>query len=466
MNNPFKKRKSFGHEEEFPILPVPKNRYGIHILLFILTLLSTTLAGAELITGKTMGELSFADDFYKGLPYSLTFLAFLTFHEFGHYFTAMYHGVRSSLPYYIPLYLPFSIFNIGSMGAVIRMREVPSSTKKYFDIGIAGPLAGFVVSVILLAYGFAYLPDPAYLHSIHPEYLDWFGNRMPSDTELQEALRSTGAMSIELGSSLIFVFFQYVFADPERLPGPMELYHYPYVFVGYLTLFFTALNLLPIGQLDGGHVTYGLFGRKTAGLISRITVLFLVTYGGLGLINYAENFSMITLVLYLLYLRYVLRKIIGKEREIEVLSGVLSIVALQYLLQTYTQLQMGGTLWLFYSFIAVRVIRIDHPPAYVEEPLDLKRKILGLLALFIFIICFTPDPIKLVVLEPPMPGDKPLEEEKKNEILVNGDYISYENRKLSYGINSGERYKPGLNAIFHLSGNDTYSLLPEFEINN
>jgi membrane-associated protease RseP (regulator of RpoE activity) len=415
MNNPFTRTE----EPSFfiPAQPAFKERYWLHALLFALTLASTTLAGAELITGRTMEQLSLWEDFSKGLPYSLSFLCFLTFHEFGHYFTAVYHGVKTSLPYYIPIYLPFSIFNIGSMGAVIRMRETPGTTRKYFDIGIAGPLAGFVIALFLLWYGFAFMPGPEYLYGIHPEYSDWFGGKMPSDSDLQNALKSTGAISIELGNSLIFQIFRYLFADPEKMPGAMEMYHYPYLFVGYLTLFFTALNLLPIGQLDGGHVTYGLFGIKIAALISRITVIFLVTYGGLGIIDYSDSFYLVYLGLYGLYIYYVMTKILGNSKAIEALAGTFAIIGFQYLAQEYWGIQEGGTLWLVYSFIAVRVIGLDHPPARVEEKLNPARIALGIVALLIFVLCFTPDPLKIIILEPalPLPIETPQEAE---EIVV------------------------------------------------
>ena len=144
----------------------------IHGGLFLLSLITTMMVGAELVEKKywfTWGlldpELDPANyvfqlkDLWKGLPYSLAFLGFLTVHEFGHYFTAMYHRVRSSLPYYIPIYIPIpGVLNIGSFGAVIRLKETPRSTREYFDIGIAGPLAGFVVSLLLLVYGFTTLP--------------------------------------------------------------------------------------------------------------------------------------------------------------------------------------------------------------------------------------------------------------------------------------------------------------------
>lgn len=418
MNNTFTNSPEESGFAHIPAPQKPGDRYFVHIILFILTLLSTTLSGAELATGKTVEQLNLWENFSSGLPFSLAFLTFLTFHEFGHYFMAVYHGVRTSLPYYIPVYLPFSIFNIGSMGAVIRLRQVPSSTRKYFDIGIAGPLAGFVVAIIILWYGFAFMPGPEYLHAIHPEYQNWFGSEMPTDAQLQEALSTTGAVSIELGNSLIFQIFNYWFGNPDIMPGAMEMYHYPFLFVGYLTLFFTALNLLPIGQLDGGHVTYGLFGRKIAGIISRITVIFLVGYGGLGILDPEDSFYWVYLSLYGLYLYYVMTKVLGESKAIESFAAALSIIGIQYLMVTYTPLNSGGTLWLFYSFIAVRIIRLDHPPAFIEEKLDLKRKLLGVFALIIFVFCFTPDPLKIVVMEPPLPQEQPAEDAPKEEIVV------------------------------------------------
>ena len=174
--------------------------YAIHIGLFLLTLLTTLMVGAELVSstqlfilgGKSVaiGKSWFAwvytskeialesvqlslQDLVKGIPYSFSFLAFLTFHEFGHYFTSVYHKVKCSLPYYIPIYIPFIMLNIGSFGAVIRLKEIPDSTRKYFDIGIAGPLAGFVVSIFLLVYGFSHLPDvDEYVLGIHSEYYE------------------------------------------------------------------------------------------------------------------------------------------------------------------------------------------------------------------------------------------------------------------------------------------------------
>ena len=145
--------------------------YGPHLILFIITLVCTTLAGAEWRYGRlwALDGLSWKM-FFGGLAYSLPLLTFLTFHEFGHYITARLNKVKASLPYYIPLWLPIGL-SIGTMGAVIRLKEKLKSRQQFFDIGIAGPLAGFVIALGILYYGFTHLPDHhSLIFDIHPEY--------------------------------------------------------------------------------------------------------------------------------------------------------------------------------------------------------------------------------------------------------------------------------------------------------
>jgi hypothetical protein len=130
--------------------------YLIHIGLFIITFITTTLAGVEWTTGQFPPyEFSLLA---KGLPYSISILLIITFHEFGHYFAAKYHKVRATLPYYIP-FPPIPLFpiNFGTMGAVIRTKSPIYSKKAMFDIGIAGPLSGFVICLGILIYGFTHV---------------------------------------------------------------------------------------------------------------------------------------------------------------------------------------------------------------------------------------------------------------------------------------------------------------------
>jgi membrane-associated protease RseP (regulator of RpoE activity) len=144
-------------------------RVLLQVLLFLTTLATTTIAGAEWTYGKSifMPDYSWAD-FASGFQFSIPFLLILTVHEFGHYFTSKYYKIKVTLPYYIPL-PPFP-FSIGTMGAVIRLRSRVYSKKQNFDIGLAGPLAGFIMTLVILFYGFRTLPEPEYIFTIHPEY--------------------------------------------------------------------------------------------------------------------------------------------------------------------------------------------------------------------------------------------------------------------------------------------------------
>ena len=141
-----------------------RDRYWLHLLLFFATLVSTVYASAFWLDSADLLGEDWGDwaAILNGLRFAGSLLLFLTIHEFGHYFAARYHGVRVSLPYYIPFPL---IGSIGTFGAVIRIREPLPSTTKLFDIGAAGPLAGFVPALGILLYALATLPTPDYLLS-------------------------------------------------------------------------------------------------------------------------------------------------------------------------------------------------------------------------------------------------------------------------------------------------------------
>jgi hypothetical protein len=229
----------------------------IQAILFIITLITTTLSGAETMTGKFFfylsddlhfifpkdGTLNFPENFWQGFQFSIPFLGILTCHEFGHYFTARFYKIKVSLPYYIPMWLGSITTSIGTMGAVIRIKGLTRSRKEYFDIGIAGPLAGFVVALGVLYYGFSHLPSLEYIFKIHPEYAK-FGANYPL-----EVLKDVKGMNgqLVLGDNLLIKFFKNYVADPKLLPPNFEIMHYPLIWAGYLSLFFTALNLFPIG---------------------------------------------------------------------------------------------------------------------------------------------------------------------------------------------------------------------------
>ncbi len=382
------------------MIKYPVHIYLLHLGLFGLTLMSATLVGAELINGYHWSEGLTWAQFWTGLPYSLAFMTFLTFHEFGHFFAAVSHDVRTSLPYYLPLYIPVFLLNIGSLGAVIVLKGRPTTTQKFFDIGIAGPLAGFLVSTGLLIYGFMNLPElESYVLRLHPEYIDQFGGMPASISILDSWLKEQGNPGVMIGSSLLFELLKNLLPiDTGQIPPHFELMHYPYLFVGYITLFFTALNLLPIGQLDGGHITYGLFGRRWASRISRATVIALLLIGGTGLVDLPDGSweTYLSRAVYLGFLVYIYLYLFSPEQWHWVVVAIVTTVILQAVLKGIMPQIRPSFIWLMYAFLAVRFIKLDHPPALVEHELDPIRKWLGWLAILIFVLCFTPEPIRVI----------------------------------------------------------------------
>ncbi len=297
--------------------PITKRpNYWFHLFLFLLTVLTTTMTGA-LMRGKD----PFASwaDFAVGLPYSFALLTILFSHEMGHYLTARRYGVDATLPYFIPFFVP--AFHPGTLGAFIKIRSPIPHKKALFDVGIAGPLAGFVMSVIFLVIGFMRLPDTAgiyaYIEQIHP-------------------LHDAHGVDLVLGNTLLYDFMAKIFAA-GRLPMD-EIYHFPFIFAAWFGLLVTSINLMPIGQLDGGHITYAMFG-------SRARVIAIVAF-----------FSLIGLNFYLIS-------------------------------------NFNSYVWLLWTLLLLIFIRFRHPPTLDDTiGLDRKRKVLGWLSYIIFIVCFSPMP--------------------------------------------------------------------------
>jgi len=367
-------------------------------------------------------------EFFGGLHYSIPFLLILTVHEFGHYFTAKYHRVDVSLPYYLPFWLGFiGGPSIGTMGAFIRLKEKVVSLTKTFDIGLAGPLAGFVAALIVIFYGFTHLPPKDHIYSIHPQY-ELFGENFedyvydidtfflktdlarlnPKAASYYDAdtiwLGPSNQASIRMGSNLIYDFAKAYIVPrnhKDRIPNPSEMFHYPYLLAGFLALLFTAINLLPIGQLDGGHVLYGLIGQEKHRTVSTMAFIGLLTYAGLGtgVFGIFNPFDLsqemldivIAVVAYAFFLFYVLGKTDYSNQQKLMIS--LGIIAFQeLLLLSFPGIQGYGG-WMLFAFIIGRYLGVYHPPAEIEEPLSFERKILGWIALIIFIISFSPQPI-------------------------------------------------------------------------
>ena len=365
---------------------------AIHAFWFILTIATTTVAGAEWVC-----NVSFFSDIrplnwshlLQGLKFSVPFLLVLTVHEFGHYFVARMSRIMVSLPYYIPLWLGFlGIPSIGTAGAFIRIQSRIYTRVQYFDIGVAGPLAGFFTAILVLLYGFLTLPPATYIFSIHPEYL-------PYGTDYAQHVYGKEDVYLYFGGNLLFDFLKDIVADPTRLPHPYEMVHYPYLFAGYLSLFFTAINLLPIGQLDGGHVLYGLFGRRWHALISRIFFFLLLFYAGLGVLSAAKLSSFYALFTlgYLVFLYFCLKSACIKP-WIRIIGTVL-LYGTQELVAFLVPNTEGYSGWLLFAFLLGYVLGVDHPDTQYSPSLDGKRRLIAYLAIGIFIVCFSWKPFLL-----------------------------------------------------------------------
>jgi membrane-associated protease RseP (regulator of RpoE activity) len=260
-----------------------QDREWLHSLLFVLTIASTTLVG--------------------GWLYSATILAILGCHELGHYIACRHYDVDASLPYFLPI--PFTL--TGTLGAFIRIREPIPYKRWLFDIGIAGPIAGFMIAVPTLFVGLA---------------LSHF-----------EPLRA--GQGLFLGEPLLLKFFAWIIWG--HVPDSETLVLHPMAFAAWFGLLATALNLFPIGQLDGGHISYTVFGRRS-------TFVTVATIGVAIFLSYRSASWIVWTI---------------------VVTGMLFAFGVQ------------------------------HPPVLDEDvPLDMPRKILAVVALVIFALCFTPAPIQ------------------------------------------------------------------------
>ena len=226
-----------------------------NVVLFALTILSTLIAGTQFIGSPTFDALRRAPSWWwllSGVPFAATLLATLSFHEFGHYFTARYYGVSVSLPYFIPVPPPFLF---GTLGAVIRMRSPATDRNSLFDIAAAGPIAGLLIAVPALVLGIQWsVVAPAI-----PGAWMSFG-----DSALTHML-----VTLRFGA----------------IPAGMKLYTHPVFDAAWVGLLVTALNLMPVGQLDGGRIAYALFGKRhrAVGIAAFVGLL------ALGAITWSPN---------------------------------------------------------------------------------------------------------------------------------------------------------------------------------
>lgn len=271
----------------------------IHVILFFLTLFSTLTVGA-IQTGVDI--LKEPNKITNGLPFALTLMAILMSHELSHYFASKKHGVKATLPYFIP-----APTIIGTFGAFIKMKSPIISRRSLIDIGASGPISGFIISVIATIIGL-------------------------SMSEIVPSGRIKNGLN--LGDSILFSLLSRMIFGV--LPADADVVLSPVAFAGWIGLFVTSMNLIPVGQLDGGHIAYAFMGEKHSD-ISFLLVVIMFIFG----VFLWEGWAIWAILLYFLGLR--------------------------------------------------------HPPViYWEFPLDFKRRIIGIISFIIFIITFIPVPFKII----------------------------------------------------------------------
>jgi membrane-associated protease RseP (regulator of RpoE activity) len=319
---PFVLQTGTGGANLFDIPPTfpPRERAWRHVVLFALTVVSTCFVGAFHFYSFSLGfnppadaspDLMDVGFWIRGLWYSLTVLAILGCHELGHYYACRYYGVDATLPFFLPAPLPLT----GTLGAFIRIRSRMPSKVALFDIGLSGPIAGFIIAV------------PALFIGLGMSVLD----RVPADFS-----------GVELGEPLLFRAAAWMVWG--SVPDGLSINMHPMAFAAWFGLLATALNLFPLGQLDGGHVAYAVLGRRS-------TLLTVATVGlAIGL----------------------------------------------------TFISSSWIVWTVLMVVMLLVIGPRHPPTLDDtSPLGAGRLILAALGLIMLIVCFTPAPIEPFVTGQP-----------------------------------------------------------------
>ena len=224
--------------DEFPP-PTPSafSRWGLPILLFGLTVFTTLWAGAFQVNTKPVNGawdflMRYPGSLVNGIPFAATLLGILVTHEFGHYLLSRIHRVPASLPLFIPGPPHF----IGTFGAVIRMRSAIMNRRALFDIGVAGPIAGFIAAVVAIIIGLS----------------------------LSHIVPRSQTYGLQLGEPLLLQWFGWLMFGP--IPPTHDIVLHPIAFAAWFGFFVTAINLLPLGQLDGGHVAFAVLGHRQRSL--------------------------------------------------------------------------------------------------------------------------------------------------------------------------------------------------------
>ena len=295
----------------------------IHIILFLLTVCTT------FVTGLTLGG-----SILSALAFSGALLFILGSHEMGHYYYGKKYGVDITPPYFIPA--PPIISPIGTFGAFIKIKSPISTRKALFDIGIAGPLAGIIASIPVLIIGIKL-------------------------STIVDVASKEGGKGLMLGSPLIFTFFTGLFFG--KIPEGKDIFLHPVAFAGWVGLFVTALNLIPSGQLDGGHLVYALFSKRLHRVTSVVMIVILIIFG----IGTEPLFTLS-------------QKYLGSGFS-SMLGGLPNFE--------------GWPGWILWAVLLTLMGTRNPPKIHDEGELDSSRRLLGFISLLIFIGCITPMPIKL-----------------------------------------------------------------------
>jgi membrane-associated protease RseP (regulator of RpoE activity) len=295
----------------------------VHVILFFVTLVTTFISG--FFQG---GSIS------SGISFSAALIFILGTHEMGHFLYGRKYGVNITPPYFIPA--PPFISPIGTFGAFIKIKSPISTKRALFDIGIAGPLAGIMAAIPVIIVGIKL-------------------------STVVETTSNSLDHGLTLGSPLIFSLISDSIIG--KIPEGYDLLLHPVAFAGWIGLFVTALNLIPAGQLDGGHIMYSIFSKKWHQRTSIIIILVLLLFG------------------------------IGTQPIIQYFQSHLTGTTLHNYKDIFIFEGWAG--WLMWA-VLLTFMGTRHPPTmYDDIQLDGKRKFFSLIALFIFIGCFTPMPIRI-----------------------------------------------------------------------
>ncbi|NTW45330.1 MAG: site-2 protease family protein [Anaerolineaceae bacterium] len=257
--------------------PLPSNP-KINLILFILTFLSVWFTGGLLSLDSLDGGFTLETVkviLFEGWPFAISIIAILGAHEMGHYFAGRYHKVNVTLPYFIPLPI---ISPFGTMGAFINMKNIPKNRKHLFDIGIAGPLSGLIVAIPVLIVGLL-------LSKIEPlpaSIANGVGLQMEGNSLLYLVLKYLVFGEIlpqpvsYAGVSPIIYWLKYFFTGQPFPFGGMDVMIHPVAWAGWAGLFVTCMNLIPIGQLDGGHILASVIGEKSRRIYNVMLFLMII----------------------------------------------------------------------------------------------------------------------------------------------------------------------------------------------